>query len=144
MLARHWVQLLQVGPVQHMVVHWAGGVLLSTQLWKQPISPAQVKSLRQFSVSMQQLLTMHWLQGVPPGSREQLPASTGLPQWPPLQVKGAQHCDATLPLEPSGRQLPSPQMLLLHSMLQHSEGWLQAKPSSVHWLPLEQMLLSQV
>jgi hypothetical protein len=78
--------------------------------------------LRQLMVCWQQAFTMHWLQGVPPGSRGQLPLSIGTPQWPPLQVRPVQHWGELVQLEPCGRQLPSPQMLAVHRSLQHSLG----------------------
>ena len=53
---------------------------------------AHEPEVKQLSVWLQQLLTMHWLQGVPPGSSEQPPPSTALPQWLPLQTSGLQHC----------------------------------------------------
>jgi hypothetical protein len=89
---------------------------LIAQRWKQPMLEAQLKSLRQFSVGSQQLPMMHWLQGVPPGSREQLPASTGggAPQWPPLQTRPTQHCGELEQFEPGGRQEPVPQRPLSH------------------------------
>lgn len=93
-------QAPQLAPEQHMVWHWAGGVLESTHCWKQPISEAQVKSLRQLTVSLQQALTMHWLHGVPPGSRGHIGVSMGMPQWPPLHTLGEQHCVELLQLEP--------------------------------------------
>lgn len=114
-----------------------------TQVWKQPMAWAQLVSFRQFSVGLQQLLTMHWLQGVPPGSREQLPPSTGKPQWPPWQSMGEQHWFVFWQLEPWGRQEPSPQVPAVHWLLQHSEGALQAKPSSLQMLPGTQTLFSQ-
>jgi hypothetical protein len=42
-------------PAQHWAWHCAGGVSLSTQVWKQPMSVAQVMSYRQLSVWLQQL-----------------------------------------------------------------------------------------
>lgn len=127
-----------------MVVHCAAGVLLSTQAWKHPMAVAQVLSLRHISVSVQQLLTMHWLQGVPPGSSEQLPASMGLPQWPPVHTSGLQHWLLLRQEEPWLRQLPSPHSLLVHCRLQHSLAMVQLKPSNVHCPPGAQLLLSQL
>jgi hypothetical protein len=65
---------------------------------------------------------MHWLHGVPPGSSEQLPPSTGLPQWLPLHTSGVQHCGVVLQVDPNGRQPPVPHTLLVHAKLQHSSG----------------------
>jgi hypothetical protein len=57
-------------------------MLLIAQRWKQLMLFAHWPLFRQVSVSLQQLPTMHWVHGVPPGSSEQLPPSTGggLPQ----------------------------------------------------------------
>lgn len=65
---------------------------------------------RQLSVSAQQLPTMHCEQGVPPGSRLHVPASTGgVPQFEPLQTRPTQHCELDWHVEPGGRQEPAPQ-----------------------------------
>jgi hypothetical protein len=55
----------------------AGGLFASTHPWKHPIAAAQVGLLRQLTVGLQQLATMHWLHGVPPGSSGQFPTSIG-------------------------------------------------------------------
>jgi len=68
---------------------------------------------------------------VPPGSSEQLPASTGVPQCPPLHTSGEQHWLELLQLEPCGRQPPGPQVFCVHWLLQHSPALLQGKPSTV-------------
>jgi len=138
------VQVLQIELLQQLDWHCPGGVPPMTQVWKQPISWAQLLLSRQFSVWVQQLLTMHWLQGVPPGSREQLPPSTGTPQWPPWHTIGEQHWGVVWQLDPWGRQEPSPQIPAVHRLLQHSDGELQEKPSSLQIVPGTQTLFSQV
>lgn len=95
--------------------------------------PAQPPSLRQSSVWLQQLAMMHWLQGVPPGSSEQLPASIGgMPQCPPLQVKPTQHCSLLMHDEPGGKHDPAPQRLFMQTFEQQSSGVLHGNPSSAH------------
>ena len=75
----------------------------------------------------------HWLQGVPPGSKEQLPPSIGgIPQLPPLQVSPMQHCDDTLQDDPIGRHAPEPQTPMVHIPEQHSSGAPHGKPSTLH------------
>jgi hypothetical protein len=92
--ATHAVQVLQVESVQHICSHVAGLVPPSVQLWKQEMLMPHVESARQFSVSWQQPLTMHWEHGVPPGSSVQGPASMAVPQWLLWQVSPMQHCEA--------------------------------------------------
>jgi len=71
--------------------------------------PAHCSLLRQFSVSEQQLPTMHCEHGVPPGSRLQEPASkTGMPQFEPLQTSPTQHCAVFWHVDPGGKQEPAP------------------------------------
>jgi hypothetical protein len=70
----HWL------PVQHICWQAAGCAPLTTQRWKQDMLVAHWKSLRQAAVSSQQAPMTHWLQGVPPGSSGQVPASTGSAQ----------------------------------------------------------------
>src|SRR6185369_6987536 len=106
----------------------------SVQLWKQDSPAAHAPSLRQFSVSMQQLLTMHWLHGVPPGSRGQVPASIAMPQCPLSQVRPTQQSWGTEQVDPGGRQLTDPHLPPWQLMLQHSEGEAQGMPSSLHEL----------
>jgi hypothetical protein len=120
LLATQVVQLVQVAPLQHMLAHWDGLVPAIVQRWKQPMLEAQEKLLRHISVWLQQLPMMHWLHGVPPGSREQLPASMGgMPQWPPLQVRPTQHWPLFWHEEPGGRHPPVPHTLLSHTIEQH-------------------------
>ena len=94
------VQLLQMALLQHIDWQVLGGIPLMTHCWKQPIAAAQLGLFRQLTVCMQQLPTMHWLQGVPPGSSGHMPASTGIPQCPPEQTSGLQHCPVVEQLEP--------------------------------------------
>ena len=96
--------------MQHICWHIKGGLLAITQRWKQAMLAAHCTSLRQFSVCAQQFPTMHWLQGVPPGSSEQLPASIGgTPQCPPTHTRPTQHCGLLMQFEPGGRHAPAPQ-----------------------------------
>jgi hypothetical protein len=81
---------------------------------------------------MQQLFTMHWLHGVPPGLSMQLPASTGVPQCPLSQVRPTQQSLGVLQLEPGGRQPPMPHLPFWQALLQHCAGLVQEKPSMVH------------
>lgn len=134
------VQLLHDEPLQHIAAQTVGSVIPMTQPWKQAMSALQLKSPRQVIVSMQQSLTMHWLQGVPPGSSGQLPASTGRPQWPPEQTSPMQHCAVSRQLEPVGKQLPSPHWPLVHAWLQHCPGEEQGMPSSLHTIGSVQTL----
>ena len=129
------VHVVQSVPVQHICWQWATVAPPSVQLWKQDMLPAQAPSARQFSVSWQQLPTMHWLHGVPPGSSEQLPASMGLPQWPLSQVRPTQHSLGLVQLDPGGRQAPPPQTPFWQTLLQQSLGTMQEKPSIVHCPP---------
>jgi hypothetical protein len=99
---------------------------------------------RQVSVSAQQLPTTHWLHGVPPGSRPQLPASSGeLPQWPPLQMSPTQHCSVVWQFDPGGRHAPDPQTPFSQTRLQHSLGSPHAKPSSLHCIAPQTPLLQR-
>lgn len=121
-------------PPQHCCAHVVGLPPLIAQRWKQPMLLAQVKSFRQFSVRLQQLATMHWLHGVPPGSSEQPPSpGKGRPQSPPSQTRPTQHCGVVWQLDPVGRQDPTPQRPFWHWPLQQSPGEPQGNPSSVHW-----------
>jgi hypothetical protein len=88
------------------------------------------------TVVLQQLPTMHWLQGVPPGSSEHAPASlTGLPQRPLRHVRPTQHCAGVLQLEPCARHAPEPHCpFSLQSAEQHSSAELHANPSTLHWV----------
>jgi hypothetical protein len=86
----------------------------------------------QLSVSWQQSFTMHWLHGVPPGSSGHVPASTGTPQWPLSQVSPAQHCVASVQLDPVDKQPCAPQTEPSQTPEQHSAALVQAKPSSSH------------
>jgi hypothetical protein len=141
------VHVLQVESVQHICSQTAALVPPSVQLWKQEMLMPQVESARQLCVSSQQPLTMHWVQGVPPGSSMQAPASIGVPQWLLWQARPTQHCPVLWQLEPGGRQLSAPQMPLWHTSLQHSAAVVQGKPSRRHWLapqvPPSQMVLQQ-
>lgn len=112
--------------------------------WKQLMLFTQLKSPRHVSVSLQQAPTMHWLHGVPPGSSEHMPASTGsTPQCPPVQTSPTQHWFEFWQFDPGGRHAPPPHVPLSQTVLQHSSGVLHGKPSSVHWPPPPQMPLSQ-
>jgi hypothetical protein len=122
--------VLQVASVQHICSQAVALVPPSVQLWKQERLIAHCESLRQLVVSWQQPSTMHWLHGVPPGSSEQVPASTGVPQWLFSQVRPTQHCPALSQLEPGGRQLSVPQVPAGHTPLQQSAATVQEKPSS--------------
>lgn len=116
------VHVLHVVPEQHIAEHCAGEPPLIAQRWKHAMLLAQppgLVSLRQLMVSWQQLPTMHWLHGVPPGSMVQLPASTAMPQWPLTQVRPTQHSELVLQLDPGARQLQVPPTQLFE---QHSPG----------------------
>ena len=105
------------------------------QRWKHPIALEHCGSLRQFCVASQHFPTTHWLQGVPPGSRLQLPESAiGVPQRPFAQVSPMQHCAGLLQFEPFERQV-APQTLLRQTPVQQSAGCAQGKPSSAQAPP---------
>lgn len=53
------VQLVQLDPLQHIALHWAGGVLPTTQRWKQPMPETQGPLWRQISVWLQHAPMMH-------------------------------------------------------------------------------------
>jgi hypothetical protein len=99
------------------------------QLWKQPRAISQTESERQFSVWMQQLLTMQLLQGVPPGLRVQVPPSTGNPHSPLSQTSPVQHCWAVLQFDPMGRHDCVPHTPLWQTPEQHWPPAVQAVPS---------------
>lgn len=120
--------------MQHIDWHCAAGVPPRVQLWKHDMLLAHWASFRQLVVSSQQLPTMHWLHGVPPGSSEQVPASTPMPQWPLSQARPTQHSWLFWQLDPGGRQVPAPQAPFWQTMLQHSDGLAQEKPSSLQVL----------
>jgi hypothetical protein len=87
--------------VQHIWAHWGAPVPPTMQRWKHPRLLEHCASLRQLSVSLQHLPTMHWLHGVPPGSSVQLPESGGwMPQWPPTHTRPTQHCGLVLQFDP--------------------------------------------
>lgn len=72
---------------------------------------AHCGSFKHASVCWQHPPTTHWLQGVPPGSSEHVPASMGgLPQCPPLHTCPTQHCVLVVQFEPGGRHEPAPQI----------------------------------
>lgn len=86
------VQIWQSELVQHMSWQVPGSWWVTVQFWKHAMLDAHSLLLRQFSVSLQQLPTMHWLHGVPPGSSVQVPASMmGFPQFEPLHARPTQH-----------------------------------------------------
>lgn len=119
--------------MQHICWQAAGGELPTTQRWKQAMLLAHWKSLRQAVVSSQQAPTTHWLQGVPPGSSGQAPASGGaLPQWPPTHTSPTQHWAGVLQVEPGGRHAPAPQIPLSQTSVQHSAADAHGNPSSLH------------
>lgn len=99
------------------------------QLWKHDSAVSHTESARQFSVSRQQLPTMHMLQGVPPGLRVQVPPSTGNPQSPLSQVSPLQHCWAVLQFDPMGRHDCVPHTPLWQTPEQHWLAAVQADPS---------------
>jgi len=104
--------------------------------------PAHAGFARHVSVSAQQLPTTHWLQGVPPGSSEQVPASSGgSPQCPPLQTSPTQHWAVVWQFDPGGRHAPDPQTPFSQAMLQHSSAVPQAKPSSLHGFDPQTLLV---
>jgi hypothetical protein len=90
---------------------------------------------------------MHSLHGVPPGSSEHVPASTGTPQCPLSQVSPAQHCAAFVQLDPVDKQPWAPQTEPAQTPEQHCAALVQAKPSSSHpftpQTPLSQAALQQ-
>jgi len=104
-LAHAW----QSGPEQHIFAHMAPPMDCCKQPWKHDMAVAHVVLFRQFWVWLQHWSTMHWLHGVPPGSIEQVPASTGTPQWPLSHARPMQHCCEVVQFEPGGRQVSAPQ-----------------------------------
>jgi hypothetical protein len=104
----------------------------NVQLWKHMRPLVHGMSERQFSVCWQQLPTMHWLHGVPPGSSVQLPASTAMPQCPLAHTRPTQHCGDAVQFDPVGRHTPVPHTPLSHALLQHSVACMHGKPSSLH------------
>ncbi len=139
--------MVQVESAQHIASHADALFPMTVQLWKHMRPLEQVASERQSMVSWQQLPTMHWLHGVPPGSSVQLPASTAMPQCPLAHTSPTQHSVELVQFEPVGRHMPVPQTLFSQAMLQHSLGELHGKPSSLHWFmpqtPLSQTALQQ-
>jgi hypothetical protein len=100
------------------------------------------ESFKHCSVRLQQFPMTHWLQGVPPGSSEQLPASiVGIPQWPPVHTRPMQHWLESWQFDPGGKHMPPPQVPFWQTRLQHCSGVLHGKPSSVHWKAPQTLLL---
>jgi len=52
-----------------------------------------------------------------------------------LHTSGEQHWALFRQLEPFGKQVLLPHKLMVHMLLQHSDGALHGKPSSVQLLP---------